>query len=106
MVDIVVEPAGLIWGMSGTLLASSGRLLAGFWPLLGASWQYFGRSVSNFFETLVQDGLRKAFGIDFGWILGGLGEAFGQVWATIWKDILIFQQGSDRVSNYRRAIHA
>ena len=47
-------------------------------PPFGRSWPFFGRSISNFFETLVQDGLRKAFGIDFGWILGWLGRLLGR----------------------------
>ena len=61
-----------VWEGLGILLRAFGRLLV-----------VFGRSSSNFFLVLAQDGLQKAFWIDFGSILGGIGgdlEGFGRIW--------------------------
>ena len=67
---------GFIWEGFGTVLGL-------FWALLGDFCSYFGRSKYSFFQAWLQDGLQKAFWVDFGSIWGRFGEDFGRVWVDL-----------------------
>ena len=73
---LIWEGVGTVWGLFG--------------PLLGDFCSYFGRSKYSFFQAWLQDGLQKAFWVEFGRVLGGFGEDLGKVWAEIWEYLNVF----------------
>ena len=62
----------------GSILEGFGAIWAIFWPLLGAFWSLLECSKLSFFQAWAQDGVQKAFWIDFVSILGGFGEGLGR----------------------------
>ena len=75
---VIWEKVGTVWGLFG--------------PLLRDFCSYFGRSKYSIFQAWLQDGLQKAFWVEFGRVLGGFGEDLGKVWAEIWEYLNVFWQ--------------
>ena len=76
---VIWEKVGTVWGLFG--------------PLLGDFCSYFGRSKYSIFQAWLQDGLQKAFWVEFGRVLGGFGEDLDKVWAEIWEHLNVFLGG-------------
>ena len=82
-----------IWEGLGLYL---GTVWAVFWALLGAFSPFFECSKLIFFQPWVQDGVQKAFWIDFGTILEGSGNilgTFSKGLAGFWIDFEGFWEG-------------